>query len=532
MSRLPRLHRDDARPAGPPSSGHHYRRGPVAESLPDTPLDGVPGAAPSGSLVARALSWMAGGQLVSQILWFGSLIVLGALLPPSAFGVVAVGLVVLWAGNVLVGTGTRAAIIATPDLSAADVRSATALTAGTGLVIALGVIVLAGPIATTFASGGDAAALRGLAPAIAFMGLAIVPMALLDKRLAFKRTAGAKVVATLAASLGAIGAGLAGAGVGALVARQVLFQGILAILAWTLVRGVLPRGGPRRGRLALRRAGSRAFFALAVADFTALTVDTLVVGRLTDATQLGLYTLAFTLAFSPLTQFSWQIGQVLFPVAAATEDVARVAARTLIAVRMTALVLLPLAPPAIILAPVLVPAVLGERWSGLVAPFQVLVVAGVAHAVLNCLGESLSAKGGIWFRARAHAVWACATIAAVFALVSVAGIRGAAIAHLAVLVPLWGSYAVRGAPLIGLQALDLWRAVRVVAAAAAAQLVATAAVLHCLVVGGAPRAVSSWIAAAAGFALAGALLARGPSSPLRQSRALITSVRGGPHTAS
>jgi O-antigen/teichoic acid export membrane protein len=528
MSRLPRLHRGDAWR----HDRHRYRGEPLAESPVDGPWDGVPGAAPSGSLVARALSWMAAGQLVSQILWFGSLIVLGMILPPSAFGVVAVGLAVLWAGNVLVGIGTRAAIIATPDLSAADVRSATGLTAGTALVIALGVVALAGPIATTFASGGDAAALRGFAPAIAFMGLTIVPMALLDKRLAYKRAAGAKVAATLAASLGAIGAGLAGAGVSALVARQVLFQGILAVLAWTLARSVLPRGGPRRGRSALRRAGSRAFFALAVADFTALTVDTLVVGRLTDAAQLGLYSLAFTLAFAPLTQFSWQIGQVLFPVAAATDDVARVAARTLTAIRMTALVLLPLVPPAIILAPVLVPAVLGERWSGLVAPFQVLIVAGVGHAVLNCLGESLSAKGGIWFRARAHAVWASATIAAVLALVSVAGIRGAAIAHLALLVPLWGAYVVRGAPLIGLRALDLWRAVRVVVAAAAAQLAATAAVLQCLVVAGAPHAVSSWIAAAAGCALAVALLARGPASPLRQSKALVTSVRGGPRTAS
>jgi O-antigen/teichoic acid export membrane protein len=483
--------------------------------------------APSGSVIARSLGWMGAGHAVGQVFWFGSLIVLGALLEPSDFGIVAVGLVVVWIGNVLIGTGVRAGIITTPDLSGADVRAATAFSVGTGLALAVAVAALAGPLARAFASGGQAAALQGLALAVLFIGVTVVPMAVLDKEMAFKRSAQVKVAATFGAAVAAIIAGVAGAGVWALVARQVLYHGLVALLAWVAVRDLLPRGGAQRGRLALRRAGSRAFFVLTLADFVAFAVDSLVVGALTDASRMGLYSLAFTLAFAPLTQFAWQIGLVLFPAAAATDDRALVAQRTLVAIRMVALVLLPFVPVAIVLAPVLVPAVLGERWEGMVVPFQILLVAGVAHAVLVPLSEALSGTGGIWFRARAHAVWGPATVAAVALLVVADGIRGAAVAHLALLVPLWAAYALRGARIVGLGPGDLWGAARGVVVPVAVQALLTAAVVVALESSGADAGVAAAVATAAGLAAAAVLLARGASSPLRETLAIVGAARRG-----
>jgi len=480
--------------------------------------------APHATVIFRSLGWMGAGHFAGQILWFGSLIVLGALLPPSAFGVVAVGMVVLFIANVLIGMGTRASIIAAPDLGASDVRAATLRTAGTGIVVAGIVAVLASPIAHALASGGQTAALRAMALAAPFMGLMIVPLALLDKHLGFKRSAGAKGGAAFGASLAAIVAALAGAGVWALVVRQVLYYGLAALLAWVLVRGALPRGGTGSGRRTLRRAGSRAFLVLGLADFTALTVDTLVVGGMTDATDLGLYTLAFTLAFAPLTQFSWPIGQVLFPVAAATEDLAVLARRTLVAVRTTALVLLPVVPAAIVSAPAIFPAVLGERWSEMVPPFQILLGAGVGHAILNCVGESLSGAGGIGFRARVHAVWAPATVAAVALLVALDGIRGAAIAHLALFVPLGAVYATRGVCLIGLRAVDIWDCLRGIALPVAAQALLTFGTFTTLTWAG-TGASAGIVAAAVGLALAAVLLGRGSTSPVNQTRIMIADAR-------
>jgi O-antigen/teichoic acid export membrane protein len=307
----------------------------------------------------------------------------------------------------------------------------------------------------------------------------------------------------------------------------VLYYGLIAALAWLLVRGVLPRRSTGGGRRTLRRAGSRAFLVLACADFLALTVDTLVVGRLTDATQLGLYSLAFTLAFLPLTQLSWPIGQVLFPAAAATGDAAVLARRTVVAVRTTALVLLPAVPVTIAAAPVVIPEVLGARWQALVAPFQILVIAGVGHAVLNCIGESLSGAGAIGFRARVHAVWAPATVAAVAVLTAVDGIRGAAIAHLALFLVLAAAYLTRGVRLLELRGADIWDCLHGIGTAVAAQAVATAVTFAALRWSGLDGEAGI-VAAVAGAGVCAILLGRGASSPVRQTRLLIAAARSVP----
>ena len=54
-------------------------------------------------------------------------------------------------------------------------------------------------------------------------------------------------------------------------------------------------------------------------DFAVFNADSLTVGHFQGAQQLGLYALAFTLAFAPVTQFSAQIGNVLFSASAASD---------------------------------------------------------------------------------------------------------------------------------------------------------------------------------------------------------------------
>ena len=176
--------------------------------------------------------------------------------------------------------------------------------------------------------------------------------------------------------------------------------------------------------MSLRQAGWVGFFMLAFTDFVALNSDFLIVGHIDEAASLGLYSLAFTLAFAPLTQVSWQVGRVLFPAAAATVDLATVARRTLVSVRMMGLILLPFVPPAIVLAPVVLPGLLGDEWKAMVAPFQILLVVGVGQAMVGMIGESLSGTGNIGWRARVNAVWAAGMVGALIVLVSADGIRG------------------------------------------------------------------------------------------------------------
>jgi hypothetical protein len=122
--------------------------------------------------------------------------------------------------------------------------------------------------------------------------------------------------------------------------------------------------------------------------------------------------------------------------------------------RMTAVLLLPVVPPAVALAPWL-PRLLGPEWLGMVVPFQVLFFVGVGHALLNVIGEFLAAgSDSVVFRARVSVVWALGMVGALVVLVSVLGIRVAAVAHALLFVPLAAAYVFRGSRHLGVVPMD------------------------------------------------------------------------------
>jgi O-antigen/teichoic acid export membrane protein len=275
----------------------------------------------------------------------------------------------------------------------------------------------------------------------------------------------------------------------------------------------------------LARHGASGFMLFSLTDFVVFNADYLTVGHFTNPEQLGLYSLAFTTAFAPVTQFSAQIGNVLFPAAAAS-DPETIRRRTLAGVRLTCLVLLPMIPVAIVLAPVVIPNVLGQKWAGMVVPFQILIVVGVAHAVVNVVGESLSGTGHITFRAVVNIVWMVGMIVALIALVQLDGIRGASLAHLVLYAPVALAYGIWGIRLLGDRPLRLAAAVWAGTAPVVVQTVVTVAAAVALAEAGSPDRVRVWVAAALGCAGWVAYLATSGRGALREARTFFTAARG------
>jgi PST family polysaccharide transporter len=447
----------------------------VSEQVTGGPV--APDRAPSSGLVARAVSWKALSVIVGQGFWYASLLVLAILVPPRDFGVIAVGSVVITITTLLLESGTGGALIIAPALDARRVRRAVVRTSAAGIAVTLGFIALASPIAHTFAKGSDPNALRGLAPVVALVAIWIVPNALLMKYLRFKAIAVITVTAAASASIAAVIAVALGAEVWALVVRLVLYQLLLAVLTWAAAAKLFPRADHSDAQPE-RRTGAGAFLTISIAGFLAWACDTLIVGASTNTTQTGLYALAFALAFAPLTQVSWTIGQVLLPAVASARNPEVVRRQALKALRLMALLLLPLVPPAIALAPGLIPAVIGDKWSGMVAPFQILIVVGVGQGLANVLGEVFAGSGGesLQRRARIDLLWAVVTLAVIAVGVQLWGIRGAAAVHVLSLCFLATMYVAWGGRTIGLSPSGIAHELRPVAASVLAQGVVTAAV--------------------------------------------------------
>jgi len=477
----------------------------------------------TGHALAKAITWAGASNGVSQIAWFGSLIVLGALLPPQSFGSVAIGLVIANAAMLFQDAGSRGSIIVAKQLRAAEIRRTIILNVGAGLGLALALGLLAGPIINNFAAGGDPQVLRIIVLSVAVRALAIAPVAILQRTMRFKQIAIALAGSTLIAAIASIVAGALGAGVWALVIRQFVASALFAGFAWLLAYDILRLELRKRarGRGQVRRKSAPWFFLLATAYFVSLNIDYIIVGHARNARDLGLYSLAYMFAFAPLTQFTWQIGRVLFPAAAAAPDLETIRRRTLQIIRFCSLVLLPLLPPAIVLAPVIFPLVLGSEWNRMVLPFQILLIAGVGHGIVTPIGESLSGSGHIAFHARLFLAWSLAMAGALFVLVNADGIRGAAIAHLALFGPLAAGYVYWGGRRLGLETTRLARALRGIAIAVATQALTTALMTIGLRRLGLDATIASCSGAFGGVLVAAFLLWRSEASLLSELRTAL-----------
>lgn len=493
--------------------------------------DAPPLAEPTGHDIATQAKWLAAGQVVADGAFYGAIVVLAALVPPVAFGTVAAGMAIIRIAAIVMESGTGGAIIAARDLTVEQARRVAVLNVAIGALLSLGIALAAGPMAAVLASGGEEAVLRVLGLALTLQALTIVPVALLRKAMEFRRYAKVNSISAFSTAVIAVGAGLLGAGVWALVVRQMLFPALLALLAWREARPIARSLPHAAGSVRLRRAprGVRGFLVVGAAGLLTMTLDNLLVGAVTDARQLAFYALSFTLGFAPLTLISWRLGQVLFPAAAATTDRRLVGRRTAHAMRLAALLLCPLLPVAVALAPATIPTVLGPDWTGMVVPFEILLLVGITHAVANMVGESLSGTGNIGFRARIDVPWAAATLVGVVILGQIAGIRGAAAAHLVTVAPLCAAYAVVGSRRIGTGPLELWRAMRGVLVPAGAQAGVTLGVLA--VLQPLPLMATGAIAAIAGLTALAVGLCLAPSRPLGDLWAVLRMAFGGPERA-
>jgi O-antigen/teichoic acid export membrane protein len=447
---------------------------------------------------------------------------------PDAFGSVTIAMVMIQIAWLVAGSGTRGSLIVSRELTRGQVWYALGVNVGTGLAVGVLVTLLGGHVIHAIAPGANVLVLQILAFSVAIYGLTVVPLTLLQKNLQFKRHAAANAGAAMLASVIAVIAALMGAGVWALVARQILYQAGLAAFGWLWARRLLPPATPSRrtGWRALSRPeGASWFFALTTISFVALNVDYVIVGHYTDVARLGLYSLAFTMAFAPMTQFAWQIGKVLMPAAARTEQLDVVGARSGKAVELAAALLLPMVPPAIVLAPVLLPDLLGGAWRPMVVPCQILLAAGIAHAVLAIVREFLVGSGSVRFCVRVDGLWLAAMVVALYIGVRLDGITGAAIAHAVMVLPLAAAYGVWGTRRIGSGPRRLWGSLSGVVAPLTVQAGLTLAVLLTARASGVSLGFASAAAAIVGLGSALAFMWRADPSPLALARSMAASAR-------
>lgn len=229
-----------------------------------------------------------GAQAVRVVGQMATLVVLARLLPPSAFGLLAmvasVGLVL----DLLKELGLSSATIQKNEITHAQVSMLFWINAVAGLSMAAG-LALAAPLLASFYGQPELGPVtRWLALSFALSGLTVQHWALLRRQMRFTAIAGLETAADYAGFVAAIGLALAGEGYWALVIQRLVSPAMLLAGSWVVCRWRPAFPAPAQGVRELLRFGA-SVTGSGLATALARSFDQILIGWLWGPAVLGLY---------------------------------------------------------------------------------------------------------------------------------------------------------------------------------------------------------------------------------------------------
>lgn len=346
----------------------------------------------TGVPVGRSIAWASFGAVTRQGATFLGTLVLARLLIPEDYGVAAVALAITIFASILTDFGIGPAIVHRSELTRSFVASAFWLNALSGLVLTSCVVLAAEPLADLYGRP-ELADLMRLASLNSLLSLAVIPLALLQRRRAFRRIAVVEVSAACVGVLAAISCAVAGFGAASLVAGPLVTTLVASVLS--IASAPIPTSAPTREDMHAIWQFSWGLVAFSSTNYWSRNADNLLLG-LVDTASLGLYSRAYQLMMLPVEQVPTVLQRVLLPsLAEVQHDPPGMGRRWLRTIHMSWAVGLPLSVGAAVTAPALIPTLLGPGWSGAAPLLTILslsvppqLIARTAGAVFQATGQT------------------------------------------------------------------------------------------------------------------------------------------------
>lgn len=348
------------------------------------------------SEAASGVRWTTLNTISSTSLQFAQLAILGRVLGPEAFGLMAMVLVVTELGRVFQDFGLSSAIVQRKDVSKEELSSLYWVNILFGSVVC-GVVYFATPaVARVFRTEEINGLLRVTSLSFVITPFGVQFQALLRKTMRFDILTKFNIASVFLSSVVAVIFALKGYGAWSLVwgaLSRGLFQTIFLVFwgwksewwpslhfRWSDTRGYLSFGMYRLGAMAANQFNSR--------------VDQLVVGAVMGPGVLGYYNMAFRLVMQPIQRLNPILTTVAFPVFSIVQDDPPRLKRGFM--KMVSFIMAVNTPALVglaVVAPVAVPFLVGAKWSPCVPVMQILAFYALARSLFNVSGTIILAKG-------------------------------------------------------------------------------------------------------------------------------------------
>jgi len=343
--------------------------------------------------VKRGLLWLGSATLAARVLDVGATVVVVSVLGKEQIGLATLAISACAILESVSGIGIGSALVQAKELSQREESSLFWLTSAVGVGLGLILLGLAPVLSHTY----DQAALGPLVAASALklvlIGVSVVPLQLLSKRLGFREIGTVQTLSSLGEGLVKIALALGGAGAWALVVGNVA-RGVVLLIALWVFSGFRPSlhfafdETKRFTRFGLQVAGSSLLF------HVYRNADYFLVSKMLSVEALGLYRVAFDVAMQPTDTIIAVVGRVGFPVyAKLSHDFSALRATFASNTRSLFLMVAPLAALIFFCSDELFGVIAGGRWLGAVPAVQILVWAGLLRAATTMFPQVYVAVG-------------------------------------------------------------------------------------------------------------------------------------------
>ena len=344
-------------------------------------------ARPSGPVSGAA--WLALGAVASKSAQTLVLLVFAAVLEPDAFGVISLGAVVLNVTTVVADLGTSTALVHFRGDAERAARTAVTLALGTAVVLVV-VVWIAAPALAGLLNVGDLGrdVFRGLVLCVPLAAVAGVSAELLRRALDFRRRVLPDIVGNVVGAVATITALAAGQGALSLVYGQVTQALVVLMLLWWL-RPVVRLGWSRADAASLVSYGI-GLSGGGLLTLVMLNADYVLIAHRLGASDVGIYSMAFRIAYMPYLLIAMVIGGAVFAHLCRMRG-----ARIWRAVVDAAVVLHALVVPAYVGVLVFAPQLelLGDQWAPAVPALRWLAAYGLVLSALELVLVSLKSVG-------------------------------------------------------------------------------------------------------------------------------------------
>lgn len=344
----------------------------------------------TGHLAVRGSLWLFLVNLVSKGSQAAVTVVLAAFLTSGALGLVALAVALVNIGQVVQSMGVYDVVSRTRGDPGRMAGTLLTLSAGTGAVLALALVAAADPLTRALDAPQAAPLLRLAALSLPFSAAAGVQMGLLHRELAFRRRllpdAGSAVLgAAVTVVLAVAGAGPHSLVVGLLCTA--VAAPLLAVVAGVRVRPGWDAAAAGEALRWIAVVGPGALVAVLLVN-----VDYLAVARVLGTEAVGVYSLAYRIAWVPYVVVAVVLGGVVLPLCAKLlregRELSEVVGRFTVAVLAVTGGLY-----AVLAASAERVVVFGAWWAAAAAPLALLCLYGLGISLLHVWYQVLKAAG-------------------------------------------------------------------------------------------------------------------------------------------